>query len=47
MREMRGERKKRERERGEGVEEDKESEGSIPTSFQKRLGCESEKFEKK
>ena len=32
------------RERGEGVEE--ESEGSIPTSFQKRLGCESEKFEK-
>ena len=28
------------------MEEDKESEGSIPTSFQKRLGCESEKFEK-
>ena len=44
MREMRGERMKRERERGEGVEE--ESESSIPTSFQKRLGCESEKFEK-
>ena len=44
MREMRGERMKRERERGEGVEE--ESEGSIPTSFQKRLGCESEKVEK-
>ena len=44
MREMRGERMKGERERGEGVEE--ESEGSIPTSFQKRLGCESEKFEK-
>ena len=40
---MRGERMKGERERGEGVEE--ESEGSIPTSFQKRLGCESEKFE--
>ena len=36
MREMRGERMKRERERGEGVEE--ESESSIPTSFQKDLG---------
>ena len=45
---MRGERMKRERERGEerrgeGLEE--ESESSIPTSFQKDLG-ESEKFEK-
>ena len=38
----RGERVKREI--GEWVEE--ESEGSIPTSFQKRLGCESDKVEK-
>ena len=46
MRGVRGERGERvKREIGEWVEE--KSEGSIPTSFQKRLGCESEKFEKK
>ena len=45
MRGVRGERGERvKREIGEWVEE--ESEGSIPTSFQKRLGCESEKFGK-
>ena len=44
MREMRGERMKRERERGEGVEE--ESEGSIPTSFQKDLGVRAKSLKK-